>query len=50
MNETFIQVIPCDFIAPVKSQNNVRDGLHHTILLSNFLAQPEALMKESSFV
>jgi len=42
------KVIPCDFIAPVKSQNNVRDGLHHTILLSNFLAQPEALMKGKS--
>jgi len=42
------KVIPCDFIAPVRSQNNVRDGLHHTILLSNFLAQPEALMKGKS--
>merc|ERR1719341_301523 len=42
------KVIPRDFIAPVKSQNNVRDGLHHTILLSNFLAQPEALMKGKS--
>jgi len=39
------RVVPCDFIAPVKSHNNISNGLHHTILLSNFLAQPEALMK-----
>jgi len=39
------KIIPCDFIAPVNSHNNIRDGLHHTILLSNFLAQTEALMK-----
>jgi len=40
------RLIPCDFIAPVKSQNgNLRDGLHHTLLLCNFLAQTEALMK-----
>lgn len=35
--------IPCDFIAPLKSHNGVGD--HHHILLSNFLAQTEALMK-----
>merc|ERR1739838_763075 len=40
------RIIPCDFIAPVKSHNSdVRDGLHHTFLLCNFLAQTEALMK-----
>jgi glucose-6-phosphate isomerase len=40
------RIIPCDFIAPVNSHNSPRDGaLHHTILLSNFLAQTEALMK-----
>ncbi|CAL1262232.1 unnamed protein product [Larinioides sclopetarius] len=39
------RLIPCDFIAPVKTQNPIRDGLHHEILLANFLAQPEALMK-----
>jgi len=40
------RIIPCDFIAPVNSQNSPRDGrLHHTILLSNFLAQTEALMR-----
>lgn len=38
-------LIPCDFIAPVKTLNPVADGLHHRILLSNFLAQTEALMK-----
>ena len=37
------RLIPCDFIAPVKSHNAV--GNHHTILLSNFFAQTEALMK-----
>ena len=38
-------MIPADFIAPVHSHNNVRDGLHHKLLLCNFLAQTEALMK-----
>ena len=36
-------MIPCDFIAPARSHNPV--GRHHRILLSNFLAQTEALMK-----
>ncbi len=35
--------IPCDFIAPAVSYNPV--GEHHEILLSNFFAQTEALMK-----
>jgi len=39
------RIVPCDFIAPVNTHNNISNGLHHTILLSNFLAQPEALMK-----
>lgn len=40
------RIIPCDFIAPVHSHNeDLADGLHHRILLSNFLAQTEALMK-----
>lgn len=38
-------MIPCDFIAPVETQNPIRDHLHHKILLANFLAQPEALMR-----
>ena len=36
------KIIPCDFIAPVISQNPI--GEHHNILLSNFFAQTEALM------
>ncbi len=36
------KLIPCDFIAPVISQNPIGD--HHNILLSNFFAQTEALM------
>jgi len=36
------KLIPCDFIAPVTSQNPI--GEHHNILLSNFFAQTEALM------
>ena len=39
------KLIPCDFIAPVDTHNPVQNGLHHKILLSNFFAQPEALMK-----
>ncbi len=35
--------IPCDFIAPAISLNPV--GKHHDILLSNFFAQTEALMR-----
>ena len=35
-------VIPADFIAPVRSQNPI--GEHHNMLLANFLAQTEALM------
>lgn len=37
------QMIPADFLAPVISQNPI--GNHHTLLLSNFFAQTEALMK-----
>uniref|UniRef100_A0A915PLH2 Glucose-6-phosphate isomerase n=1 Tax=Setaria digitata TaxID=48799 RepID=A0A915PLH2_9BILA len=39
------RLVPCDFIAPVKSLNPIRNNLHHDILLSNFVAQTEALMK-----
>lgn len=40
------KLIPCDFIATIHSHNEqVQDGLHHTVLLANFLAQTEALMK-----
>ena len=37
------KLIPCDFIASAISHNPV--GEHHQILLSNFFAQTEALMK-----
>ncbi len=37
------KLIPCDFIAPAQTHNPL--GEHHTLLLSNFFAQPEALMK-----
>ncbi|MEB2310428.1 MAG: glucose-6-phosphate isomerase [Sorangiineae bacterium] len=37
------RLIPCDFIAPARSHNPL--GEHHQILLANFLAQPEALMR-----
>lgn len=39
------RLIPCDFIAPAKTLNPIRSGIHHTILLANYLAQTEALMK-----
>ncbi|GMT02355.1 hypothetical protein PENTCL1PPCAC_24529 [Pristionchus entomophagus] len=44
------RLIPADFIAPAETLNPVRDGLHHTILLANFLAQTEALMTGKSQV
>jgi glucose-6-phosphate isomerase len=37
------KLIPCDFLVPAQSHNPI--GKHHTILLSNFFAQTEALMK-----
>ena len=36
------KLVPCDFLAPAKSHNPT--GKHHDILISNFLAQTEALM------
>lgn len=39
------RLIPADFIAPIKTQNPISGGTHHTILLANFLAQTEALMR-----
>ncbi|MDR1965061.1 MAG: glucose-6-phosphate isomerase [Planctomycetaceae bacterium] len=41
------KLIPCDFLAPVQSQNPIGD--HHPKLLANFLAQTEALMKGKTF-
>jgi glucose-6-phosphate isomerase len=40
------KLIPCDFLAPAQSHNPM--GKHHTILIANFLAQTEALMKGKS--
>lgn len=37
------KLIPCDFLAPAKSLNPL--GEHHSILIANFLAQTEALMR-----
>lgn len=37
------QLIPCDFLAAANNHNPL--GEHHPILISNFLAQTEALMK-----
>jgi glucose-6-phosphate isomerase len=37
------KLIPCDFLAPMESHNPI--GEHHRILLSNFFAQTEALMR-----
>lgn len=36
------RLIPCDFIAPARSQNPIGD--HHLKLMANFFAQTEALM------
>jgi glucose-6-phosphate isomerase len=40
------KIIPCDFLAPIRTHNpHIGGGVHHPILLSNFFAQTEALMK-----
>ena len=36
-------LVPCDFLAPARSHNPL--GQHHDILIANFLAQTEALMR-----
>jgi glucose-6-phosphate isomerase len=35
------RLIPCDFIAPLKTHNPISGGVHHQILLANCLAQSE---------
>ncbi len=40
------RLIPADFIAPVETHNEIGD--HHRILLANFFAQTEALMRGKS--
>ena len=37
------KLIPCDFLAA--SQGHYASPVHHDILISNFLSQPEALLK-----
>jgi glucose-6-phosphate isomerase len=37
------RVIPCDFLAPLETQNPL--GKHHQVLLANYFAQTEALMR-----
>jgi glucose-6-phosphate isomerase len=37
------KLIPCDFLAAAQSQNPLED--HHPLLISNYLAQTEALMR-----
>jgi len=37
------RLVPCDFIAPIETHNPL--GRHHEILLANYFAQTEALMK-----
>ncbi len=37
------KLVPCDFLAAANSHYDLPD--HHDILISNYLAQPEALMK-----
>jgi glucose-6-phosphate isomerase len=37
------RTVPCDFLAPIETQNPL--GNHHEVLLANFFAQTEALMK-----
>uniref|UniRef100_A0AAY5KUX4 Glucose-6-phosphate isomerase n=1 Tax=Esox lucius TaxID=8010 RepID=A0AAY5KUX4_ESOLU len=39
------RMIPADFLIPAQTQHPIRDSLHHKILMANFLAQTEALMK-----
>jgi glucose-6-phosphate isomerase len=37
------KLIPCDFLAAVETHNPI--GVHHDLLIANYLAQTEALMK-----
>lgn len=37
------RLVPCDFLAPAQSLNPL--GQHHPILIANFIAQTEALMR-----
>ena len=37
------RLVPCDFLAPLETHNPI--GKHHQVLLANFFAQTEALMR-----
>ncbi|TRY85888.1 hypothetical protein DNTS_011913, partial [Danionella cerebrum] len=39
------RLIPADFLIPAQTQHPIRENLHHKILMANFLAQTEALMR-----
>eukprot|EP00756_Hemistasia_phaeocysticola_P001733 Hpha_TRINITY_DN11208_c0_g1::TRINITY_DN11208_c0_g1_i1::g.167637::m.167637/K01810/GPI, pgi; glucose-6-phosphate isomerase len=39
------KLLPCDFLGCLRSHNHVSGGLHHRMLMSNFFAQTEALMR-----
>eukprot|EP01062_Namystynia_karyoxenos_P059112 TRINITY_DN50549_c0_g1_i1.p1 TRINITY_DN50549_c0_g1~~TRINITY_DN50549_c0_g1_i1.p1 ORF type:complete len:643 (+),score=245.35 TRINITY_DN50549_c0_g1_i1:95-1930(+) len=39
------KMIPCDFLGAAVSHNPIGGNLHHKMLMSNFFAQTEALMK-----
>ncbi|XP_048829348.1 glucose-6-phosphate isomerase-like [Brienomyrus brachyistius] len=39
------RMVPADFLIPAQTQHPIRDNLHHKILIANFLAQTEALMR-----
>lgn len=41
------RLVPCDFLAAAQSHNPIGD--HHDVLIANFLAQTEALMKGRTF-
>eukprot|EP01086_Lenisia_limosa_P005785 TRINITY_DN2330_c0_g1_i3.p1 TRINITY_DN2330_c0_g1~~TRINITY_DN2330_c0_g1_i3.p1 ORF type:complete len:552 (+),score=189.22 TRINITY_DN2330_c0_g1_i3:37-1692(+) len=39
------KLVPSDFLAPIDTFNPIAGGVHHKILLSNYFAQTEALMR-----
>eukprot|EP00756_Hemistasia_phaeocysticola_P006609 Hpha_TRINITY_DN13917_c0_g2::TRINITY_DN13917_c0_g2_i1::g.35450::m.35450/K01810/GPI, pgi; glucose-6-phosphate isomerase len=43
------KVVPCDFIGALRSHNPIANNLHHRMLMANFVAQPEALMKGKTY-
>jgi len=42
------RLVPADFLASAKSHNPITGNIHHKLLLANYLAQTEALMKGKS--